>query len=178
MRIALAQVNLLVGDVGGNSARVLESAAEAGAAGADLVVFPELTLAGYPPEDLLFHRGFRRQIDSALARCIETAQRPAVMVGFPEYTDQHIYNSVAWIEGGSERARYRKACLPNYGVFDEQRYFARGSAPCVLEHRGIQIGMLICEDIWQEAPAQAARAAGAQLLIVTNASPYEHGKQA
>lgn len=178
LRIALAQVNLLVGDVGGNTARVLQSAAEADAAGADLVVFPELTLAGYPPEDLLFHRGFRRQIDSALARCIETAKRPAMLVGFPEYTDQGIYNSVAWIEGSTERARYRKACLPNYGVFDEQRYFARGSAPCVLEHRGVQIGMLICEDIWQDAPARAARAAGAELLIVTNASPYEHGKQA
>jgi len=178
LRIALAQVNLLVGDVGGNASRVLQSAAEAGAADADLVVFPELTLAGYPPEDLLFHRGFRRQIDSALAHCIETTKRPAMLVGFPEYTDQGIYNAVAWIEGGAERARYRKACLPNYGVFDEQRYFARGGAPCVLEHRGIKIGLLICEDIWQEAPAKAARAAGAELLIVTNASPYERGKQA
>lgn len=157
---------------------MLQSAAEAGAADADLVVFPELTLAGYPPEDLLFHRGFRRQIDSALAHCIETTKRPAMLVGFPEYTDQGIYNAVAWIEGGAERARYRKACLPNYGVFDEQRYFARGGAPCVLEHRGIKIGLLICEDIWQEAPAKAARAAGVELLIVTNASPYERGKQA
>jgi NAD+ synthase (glutamine-hydrolysing) len=177
LRIALAQVNLLVGDVGGNAARVLQSSADARAAGADLVVFPELTLAGYPPEDLLFHRGFRRQVDSALTRCIEATDLPAMLVGFPEYTEQGIYNSVAWMEGGAERGRYRKASLPNYGVFDEQRYFARGGAPCVLEHRGIKIGVLICEDIWQEAPAKAARAAGAELLIVTNASPYEHGKQ-
>ena len=177
LRIALAQVNLLVGDVGGNAARVLQSAAEARAAGADLVVFPELTLAGYPPEDLLFHRGFRRQVETALARCLESKDTPAMLVGFPEYTEVGIYNAVAWLDGGVERARYRKGCLPNYGVFDEQRYFARGGAPCVVTQSGFRIGLLICEDIWQEAPAKAARAAGAQLLLVTNASPYERGKQ-
>lgn len=178
LRIALAQVNLLVGDVGGNAARVIHSSADASALGADLVVFPELTLAGYPPEDLLFHRGFHRQVDRALKRCAKLKNSAALLVGFPEYTDYGIYNTVAWIEGGAERARYRKACLPNYGVFDEQRYFVRGGTPCVLEHRGIKIGVLICEDIWQEALAKAARTAGAELLIVTNASPYEQGKQA
>jgi NAD+ synthase (glutamine-hydrolysing) len=178
LRIALAQIDLLVGDVDGNLARVTETAAQAGAAGAGLVVFPELTLAGYPPEDLLFHRGFRQQVESALARCVAAPRQPALLLGFPEYTEAGIHNSVALIADGAERARYRKASLPNYGVFDEQRYFARGDAPVVVSHEGFRLGLLICEDIWQQAPAQAARAAGAEVLIVTNASPYEHGKQA
>ncbi|MBM4210380.1 MAG: NAD+ synthase [Gammaproteobacteria bacterium] len=180
MKIALAQLDLLVGDIDGNAARVLDTAAQLGAAdsgAADLVVFPELTLAGYPPEDLLFHRGFRHQIERALTRCTRATDRPALLLGFPEYTDAGIYNTVALLAAGVERARYRKACLPNYGVFDEQRYFARGSAPAVVELRGFRLGLLICEDIWQRAPAQAAVAAGAELLLVTNASPYEQGKQ-
>jgi NAD+ synthase (glutamine-hydrolysing) len=181
LKIALAQLDLLVGDIDGNAARVLDTAAQLGAAdsgAADLVVFPELTLAGYPPEDLLFHRGFRHQIERALARCTRAADRPAMLLGFPEYTDAGIYNSVALLAAGVERARYRKACLPNYGVFDEQRYFARGSTPVVVELRAFRVGLLICEDIWQPGPAQATRAAGAELLLVTNASPYEQGKQA
>ena len=181
LKIALAQLDLLVGDIDGNAARVLDTAAQLGAAdsgAADLVVFPELTLAGYPPEDLLFHRGFRHQIERALARCTRAADRPAMLLGSPEYTDAGIYNSVALLAAGVERARYRKACLPNYGVFDEQRYFARGSTPVVIELRGFGLGLLICEDIWQPAPARAAGAAGAELLLVTNASPYEQGKQA
>ena len=176
LKIALAQVNLLVGDVEGNTERVFNAAAQVGAA-ADLVVFPELTLAGYPPEDLLFHRGFRHQIEAALARCRAQRNLPAALIGFPEYTDSGIFNAVALFAGGQERARYRKGCLPNYGVFDEQRYFARGGTPVVVEHGGFRLGLLICEDIWQEAPARAAREAGAELLVVTNASPYEQGKQ-
>jgi NAD+ synthase (glutamine-hydrolysing) len=101
-----------------------------------------------------------------------------MLLGFPEYTDAGIYNSVALLASGVERARYRKTCLPNYGVFDEQRYFARGDAPLVIESSGFRLGILICEDIWQRDPAQAARVAGAELLLVTNASPYEQGKQA
>jgi NAD+ synthase (glutamine-hydrolysing) len=178
LRIALAQIDLLVGDVDGNAARVAETAARAQAAGAGLVVFPELTLAGYPPEDLLFHRGFRRQVEAALARCLAAAAQPAILLGFPEYVPDGIHNSVALLAEGTERARYRKCCLPNYGVFDERRYFAPGTDPVVVGHGGFRLGLLICEDIWQEAPAQAARAAGAELLIVINASPYEQGKQA
>ncbi|MBU3671709.1 MAG: NAD+ synthase [Sinobacteraceae bacterium] len=180
MRIALAQVDLLVGDAEGNADRVLAVAERA--AGADLVIFPELTLAGYPPEDLLFHRGFRHRIEAALARCTtaqaNAAASPALLLGFPEYTDEGIYNTVAWLAGGVERARYRKCRLPNYGVFDEQRYFARGSTATVLEHAGFRLGLLICEDLWQEGPVTAAREAGAEILLVTNASPYEQGKQA
>ncbi|MBU6378118.1 MAG: NAD+ synthase [Gammaproteobacteria bacterium] len=177
LRIALAQIDLLVGDVAGNLARVAETAATAQAAGAGLVVFPELTLAGYPPEDLLFHRGFRRQIDAALAQCVAAPGQPPILLGFPEYCGSLIHNSVALIADGAERARYRKSALPNYGVFDERRYFAPGDSPVVVSHAGFRLGLLVCEDIWQQAPAQAARAAGAELLIVTNASPYEQGKQ-
>ena len=178
LRIALAQIDLLVGDVDGNATRVADTAARAAAAGAGLVVFPELTLAGYPPEDLLFHRGFRRQVEAALARCVAASARPAMLLGFPEYGPQGIHNSVVLLAEGAERARYRKCCLPNYGVFDERRYFAPGDGPVVVDHGGFRLGLLICEDIWEEAPAQAARAAGAEVLIVTNASPYEQGKQA
>ncbi len=180
LKIALAQLDLLVGDIDGNAARVQDTAVQLSTAprAADLVIFPELTLAGYPPEDLLFHSGFRHQIERALERCTRTAGLPAMLLGFPEHTDAGIYNSVALLASGVERARYRKTCLPNYGVFDEQRYFARGSTPLVVELSGFRLGILICEDIWQHEPAQAARAAGAELLLVTNASPYEQGKQA
>ena len=177
LKVALAQTNLLVGDVGGNAARVRQLGEEAGRLGADLVVFPELTLAGYPPEDLLFHRGFRLRIEQALAELAATPGLPGLLVGFPEYTDAGIHNAAALIGANGELARYRKSCLPNYGVFDEQRYFARGGEPCVVDLQGYRLGILICEDIWQEGPAQAARAAGAEVLIVTNASPYEQGKQ-
>jgi NAD+ synthase (glutamine-hydrolysing) len=180
LRIALAQVDLLVGDAEGNADRVLAVAERA--AGADLILFPELTLAGYPPEDLLFHRGFRHRIEAALAHCASrqasAEAQPALLLGFPEYTDDGIYNTVALLAGGIERARYRKCRLPNYGVFDEQRYFTRGSAATVVEYAGFRLGLLICEDLWQDGPVAAARAAGAEILLVTNASPYEQGKQA
>ena len=161
LKLALAQTNFLVGDVGGNAARIRQIGVEARAAGAQFVVFPELALVGYPPEDLLFHRGLRRQVDSALAALTAEREGPAVLVGFPEYVDQTIYNAVAVLQGGKELARYRKNCLPNYGVFDERRYFAPGEATCLVELQGLRLGLLICEDIWQSAPAQAARAAGA-----------------
>jgi NAD+ synthase (glutamine-hydrolysing) len=178
LTIALAQLNLLVGDVQGNAARVIDSARRARAErGADLVLYPELTLCGYPPEDLLFHRGFRRQIEAGLARVRESLVDPAVMVGFPEYTHAGIYNSAALIAGGEIAAIHRKAELPNYKVFDEKRYFSAGSQPTVVSWRGFRLGLLVCEDIWEPQAAQLARAAGAQLLLVINASPYEIHKQ-
>jgi NAD+ synthase (glutamine-hydrolysing) len=178
LKIALAQVNLLVGDVQGNCARVIESAERARAeVGADLVLFPELTLSGYPPEDLLFHRGFRRQIEAGLARLRERLTDVAVMVGFPEYTQAGIHNSAALISGGEIAAIHRKAELPNYKVFDEKRYFRPGTQPTVFDVRGFRIGLLVCEDIWEPESAQLARGAGAQLLAVINASPYEIHKQ-
>ncbi len=178
LTIALAQLNLLVGDVQGNAARVIDSARRARAdLGADLVLYPELTLSGYPPEDLLFHRGFRRQIEAGLARVRESLNDTAVLVGFPEYTQAGIYNSAAFIHGGEIAAIHRKAELPNYKVFDEKRYFFPGTQPTVTEFRGFKVGLLVCEDIWEPQAAQLARAAGAQLLLVINASPYEIHKQ-
>jgi NAD+ synthase (glutamine-hydrolysing) len=178
LRIALAQLNLLVGDVQGNAARVIATAQRAAAElGADLVLFPELTLSGYPPEDLLFHRGFRRQIEAGLARVRTEVTDVALLLGFPEYTEDAIYNSAALIVGGEIAAIHRKAELPNYKVFDEKRYFQPGSQPTVSECAGLRAGLLVCEDIWAPQPIQLSRAAGAQLLLVINASPYEIHKQ-
>jgi NAD+ synthase (glutamine-hydrolysing) len=178
LKIALAQINLLVGDVRGNASRVIDSARRARAElGADLVLYPELTLSGYPPEDLLFHRGFRRQIEAGLAQVRSEVTDTAVMVGFPEYTRAGIHNSAALIAGGEIVAIHRKAELPNYKVFDEKRYFQPGTQPTVADCRGFRIGLLVCEDIWQPEAAQLARADGAQLLVVINASPYEIHKQ-
>ncbi len=176
--IALAQVNLLVGDVQGNAARVIAAARSARSSlGADLVLFPELALSGYPPEDLLFHRGFRRQIEAGLARVRSEAGAAAVMLGFPEYTPAGIYNSAALIAAGELAAIHRKAELPNYKVFDEKRYFRPGAQPTVVDLKGFRVGLLVCEDIWEREAAQLARASGAQLLAVINASPYEIHKQ-
>jgi NAD+ synthase (glutamine-hydrolysing) len=178
LRIALAQLDLLVGDVHGNATRVVNTARQARAdLGADLVLFPELSLSGYPPEDLLFHRGFRRQIESGLAKVREEVQDISVMVGFPEYAGTAIYNSAALISGGMVAAIHRKSELPNYKVFDEKRYFQAGAQPTVMDVQGFRCGLLVCEDIWEPETAQLARADGAELLIVINASPYEIHKQ-
>jgi NAD+ synthase (glutamine-hydrolysing) len=178
LRIALAQLDLLVGDVHGNATRVVNTARQARAdLGADLVLFPELSLSGYPPEDLLFHRGFRRQIESGLAKVREEVQDISVMVGFPEYAGTAIYNSAALISGGMVAAIHRKSELPNYKVFDEKRYFQAGAQPTVVDVQGFRCGLLVCEDIWEPETAQLARADGAELLIVINASPYEIHKQ-
>ncbi|TLZ15704.1 MAG: NAD+ synthase [Gammaproteobacteria bacterium] len=178
LRIALAQVNLLVGDVQGNAERVISTARRAtGELRADLVLFPELTLSGYPPEDLLFHRGFRRKTEEGLARLQRELGDAAAIVGFPEYTGAGIYNSAALIAGGELIAIHRKAELPNYKVFDEKRYFEPGAQPTVADCRGFRVGLLVCEDTWQPEAAQVSRAAGAELLVVINASPYEIHKQ-
>jgi NAD+ synthase (glutamine-hydrolysing) len=176
LRLLLAQYNMVVGDVDGNAARV-GAAARAGAeAGADLALLPELALSGYPPEDLLFHSGFRRQVRAAVERlCHEPGAD--VMVGYPEYDGREIYNSAALIRGGRVHANYRKHVLPNYRVFDEKRYFSAGRAPTVFDIRGARLGMLVCEDIWEREPALQASAAGAEALLVINASPYELHKQ-
>jgi NAD+ synthase (glutamine-hydrolysing) len=173
LRIALAQLNLFVGDVAGNTQRVVDVAAEArDRLKADLVLFPELTLCGYPPEDLLFHKGLRRQVAAAMERVRAETRGLAVMVGYPEYTDDAIYNAAAVIRDGEVLANYRKQELPNYAVFDEKRYFKHGRDTRIVEMQGIKIATLICEDIWEPNPARAAKAAGAQLLVVINGSPY------
>jgi NAD+ synthase (glutamine-hydrolysing) len=178
LKLALGQLDLLVGDVEGNVGRVIEAARTAHATlGAELVVFPELTLSGYPPEDLLFHRGFRRKIETALARVKSEVGDVGVIVGYPEYAGNQIFNAAALIEGGELRAVHRKSELPNYNVFDEKRYFVPGGQPTVVDVRGFRLGLLVCEDIWKPEPAQLARSVGAEVLIVVNASPYDIRKQ-
>ncbi len=177
LRLLLAQYDLCVGDIDGNAARVLEAARAGAAAGADLVLLPELALAGYPPEDLLFHSGFRRQVRSALEQLARTAPPVDVLLGYPEYHGREIFNSAALIRGGRVCANHRKQVLPNYKVFDEKRYFTAGQAPTLVDVKGARVALLVCEDIWEAEPARAAAAAGAEALIVINASPYQLHKQ-
>ena len=177
LRLFLAQYDLCVGDIDGNAARVLEAAERGAASGADLVLLPELALAGYPPEDLLFHSGFRRQVQAAVRRLCNRSLRVDVVVGYPEYHGSEIFNSAALIRGGRVYANHRKQALPNYRVFDEKRYFTAGKAPTLVDVRGARVALLVCEDIWEPAPARAARAAGAEALFVINASPFQLHKQ-
>jgi NAD+ synthase (glutamine-hydrolysing) len=179
LRICLAQLNLVVGDVAGNTARIAATIRQAREEhAADLVVFQELALCGYPPEDLLFHSGLQQRVADALEALKAETQGIAALVGYPEYVDGCIYNSAAWIQAGEIRGNYRKSCLPNYGVFDEQRYFTPGKAPLVLELKGVQTGVTICEDIWDSAEvAQATVAAGAEVIFSINGSPFEFNKQ-
>ncbi|HWW21556.1 MAG TPA: NAD+ synthase [Steroidobacteraceae bacterium] len=178
LKVALAQINLLVGDVRGNLERAITAARRArDELRADLVLLPELTLSGYPPEDLLFHRGLRLQIERALIELQKAVPEIGVMVGFPEYVEAQIYNAAALLHGGAELARHRKACLPNYRVFDEKRYFTPGTQPTVVSFKGMRLGLLICEDVWEAGPVAAAAKQGAQALMIINASPYELHKQ-
>ena len=178
LRLALGQLNLLVGDIAGNARKIVAAAERAcGELDTDLLVLPELTLSGYPPEDLLFHRGFRVAIDKGMETLRGARASCGFLVGFPEYAGSQIFNSAALIEGGEIRATHRKSCLPNYKVFDEKRYFQTGSQPTVVDYRGYRIGILVCEDIWEPEPAQLAKSAGAEMFVVLNASPFELHKQ-
>jgi NAD+ synthase (glutamine-hydrolysing) len=178
LRIALGQLNLLVGDVAGNAKAIVAAAERAcSELNTDLLVLPELTLSGYPPEDLLFHRGFRVAIENGMATLKTARASCGFLVGFPEYAGEQLFNSAALIEAGQIRATHRKSCLPNYKVFDEKRYFQAGGQPTVVDFRGFRIGILVCEDIWEPEPAQLAKSAGAEMFVVLNASPYEIHKQ-
>ncbi|MEX0900990.1 MAG: NAD+ synthase [Gammaproteobacteria bacterium] len=179
MRVALAQLNLLVGDVAGNVSRVVEAAARArDEFGARLIVFPELTLTGYPPEDLLLHAGLRAQVEAALRSLPGQVTGIAVLIGFPEWDGARCFNSAALIDDGATLVRYRKQCLPNYAVFDEKRYFTAGDQTCVATLDGVRFGITICEDLWLPEPAAAARAAGADVLLNLSASPFQVGREA
>jgi NAD+ synthase (glutamine-hydrolysing) len=177
-KVALAQINLLVGDVRGNLERVIVEAKRArDELRADLVLFPELTLSGYPPEDLLFHRGLRLQIERALVELRTAVPEIGIMVGYPEYADGQIYNGAVLLHDGREIAQHRKSCLPNYRVFDEKRYFTPGTQATVAQIHGFRLGLLICEDVWELPPVPAAANLGAQALMIINASPFEIHKQ-
>jgi len=176
--VALAQIDLAVGDVPGNTAKIIEHAERArDELRADLVVFPELGICGYPPEDLLFHAGLRKRAEQAVAEIRDTVGGIAILIGFPEYVDDHIYNACAVYADGKLLCSYRKHLLPNYSVFDEERYFTRGKNAAVFRLRGIAIGLLICEDVWQPEPIATARAAGAECVVVINGSPYTVNRQ-
>ncbi len=177
--IALAQLDMFVGDVPGNATKIKEYAIRArDELRADLVIFPELSVCGYPPEDLLFHSGLRSRVEKAVAEIRDEVYGIAIMFGFPEYADGQIYNSSAVFEDGRLLAHYRKQLLPNYRVFDEQRYFSAGKEAAVCRIRGLAIGLAICEDVWQPGPLTAARTAGAECIVAINGSPYELGSQA
>ena len=178
VNIALAQINLFVGDVAGNTRKIVEFATRAREElQADLIVFPELAVSGYPPEDLLFHSGLQRRIDEALDEICGSVRGIAMLVGFPEYASDQIHNAGAVFQDGGILARYRKQLLPNYRVFDEERYFTAGKDAAVFSLNGVRIGLNICEDIWRPEPAAAAKAAGAEFIIVINGSPYEADSQ-
>ena len=174
VKVALAQVDMVVGDVPGNTARILDYAARArDELHADLVVFPELSVCGYPPEDLLFHAGLRKRAENAVTEIRDGVRGIAVLVGFPEYVDDRIHNSCAVFADGRLLAGYRKRILPNYRVFDEERYFKAGREAAMFRLNGIAIGLAICEDVWQPGPLADARSAGAECIIAINGSPYE-----
>jgi NAD+ synthase (glutamine-hydrolysing) len=174
----MAQLNLVVGDVEGNTSRIVAAANTArDEMRADVLMLPELAVSGYPPEDLLFHSGMRSQVARSIGRLKAEVRGITLIAGYPEYDGDSIFNSALVLRDGVVLASHRKACLPNYRVFDEKRYFTPGTKPTVVELNGIQAGILVCEDIWEPEPAGQARGAGAQVLLVINASPYEVNKQ-
>lgn len=175
LRVALAQINTTVGDIEGNARLIREYTAAAREQGAALVVFPELTLTGYPPEDLLLKTGFLDAAERALAELASQTRDIVAVVGFPERAED-VYNAAAVLADGEVVAVYRKMYLPNYGVFDEQRYFQSGAEAAIFELNGIPIGLSICEDIWEPGPpAMTETLAGAQVIVNLSASPYRAG---
>lgn len=177
MKIAIAQTNFVVGDLAGNTSKILEIAARAREAGATLLLTTELGLCGYPPEDLLLRDDFYRDCASALDDLVNRCDGITLVVGHPHEIDGRRYNAASVIRDGTIAATYLKRKLPNYTVFDEARYFDSGNEPCVFEHEGVHFGLNICADVWEEPAAIAAHAAGAQVLLVLNASPYHMNKQ-
>src|SRR6187455_2125684 len=176
MRIALAQLNAVVGDLAGNRALIVDAIRESRAAGADLVLFPELAVTGYPPEDLLLRPGFVKAAGASLDEIAATTGGITALVGCPLF-DRDLANACAVLANGELRGVYRKHYLPNYGVFDEHRYFAAGRELVLLRCGDVLVGPTICEDIWQPGPpATDLSLAGAQLIVNLSASPFHVGK--
>lgn len=177
MKIAVAQLNAMVGDMHGNANKIIAYAQQAHAAGATLLVTPELALCGYPPEDLLYRSDFLAANKRALAHiCDSIPPELSILVGHPHQVNGQLFNAASLIQQGKIQHTYHKQVLPNYSVFDEERYFERGNTPFVFTLDGLQIGVLICADGWEKAPATRAKQAGAELLISLNASPYHMDK--
>ena len=176
-RFVLAQCNFCVGDIDGNTSKVIDGIRAArDDLGADVVVFPELAVTGYPPEDLLFRPGLHRRVDVAMTAIADATRDIHVIVGYPERDGAQSYNSCAVFRDQRRIASYRKRELPNYAVFDEKRYFVAGDGPCVVEIAGIRVGLSICEDVWTPRTAAETSAAGAELICNINASPYHFAK--
>ncbi|MGI9308676.1 MAG: NAD+ synthase [Gammaproteobacteria bacterium] len=178
VRITLAQLNLVVGDIPGNTNRIIEAINSArDIEKAQLIVFQELAITGYPPEDLLFHAGLRNRVGDALNRIRKASSGIAVLLGYPEYENNQIFNSAVFFHDQDVLGNYRKWCLPNYSVFDEQRYFTPGTDSLVVTVGGLKLGITLCQDAWESTPCLAAAHDGAQMIISLNGSPFELDKQ-
>lgn len=177
MKIALAQINCVVGDMAGNAAKVVEYAHQALAAGASLMLAPELALSGYSPEDLLLRNDFHHVCERELNALAKALPDITVVIGHPHKVNGNCFNAASVLQNGRITHTYHKQSLPNDSVFDEVRYFVPGDKPLVFEHQGVRCGVLICADIWDPVPAKASKQAGAELLLVLNASPYHINKQ-
>ena len=177
LRLVIAQQDFPVGDVAGNVERVIKAAMDArDRLRAHAIVFPELTLTGYPPEDLLLRLHLYGQVQAGLERLRDAVPGISIIVGHPQRVDGKVYNAASVIQAGRITATYFKQRLPNYSVFDEKRYFAMGSDACVVTLEGVSVGIAICEDVWQPQPVSQCAAAGARLILVLNASPYHMRK--
>ena len=174
LTIALAQCNFLVGDIDGNADRIIAITTKySEEKNIDLIVFPELALSGYPPEDLLFRPGFYKRCERAMSHIIKSTKDTAIIIGYPARDSNLLFNKAAFIYQGKIIADYAKQELPNYTVFDEKRYFTPGEKSCVVKFKNFKIGLLICEDLWHAAPIAKAKKAGAELIVSINASPFD-----
>ena len=176
MKIAIAQINATVGNIQGNANKILDFANRAREAGTSLIITPELALCGYPPEDLLFREDFKQACEQALVRLAEQVTGITLLVGHPHQQNGYLYNAASILENGKVQATYHKQCLPNYSVFDEERYFEAGFDALVFTHQNTKFGVIICADGWEPAPALKAKQAGAEFLLALNASPYHMDK--
>ena len=177
LRIIMAQLNLLVGDIKSNTESVIEAAKEARFHyGAHVIVFPELSLTGYPPEDLLLRSDMTERIQVALDEILERTSGIDIVIGYPKREGAILYNAASVLRDGKIVKSYYKQSLPNYSVFDEKRYFTPGNQACVVEINGVQVGLTICEDVWEPEPIKQAVDDGAQLIININASPFDINK--
>lgn len=177
LTIVMAQVNLVVGDVTGNTQKVIDAANRArDESQAKIVIFPELTLTGYPPEDLLLRPSFIQAVERHLDHLCNELKDVAVLVGFPREKNGQLYNAAGLIDGGEIKIEYFKHALPNYSVFDEKRYFVAGDQTAVFTIEDTRFAITICEDIWQDAPVELAAAAGADIILNLNASPFDMDK--
>ncbi|RKS85047.1 NAD+ synthase (glutamine-hydrolysing) [Orbus hercynius] len=175
LSLVLAQQNFRVGDIEGNTARMIQLIDEYLAE--DLLIFSELAVCGYPPEDLIYRQDFKTRCEHALERIKQASQNCGVIVGHPTWQNDKIYNSVSLFYQGEQLTTYHKQCLPNYDVFDEQRYFSSGTQRCVIDFKGHKLGLVICEDLWQSDPIEQLHTAQVELVIAVNASPYDYIKQ-